>query len=180
MSAGEIYGCSFTGTVKGSMVGGISGVGGQYTMISQCFFEGDVQGRSAAAGICGNSPFTVIDHCISIAAIAGDGDRAGIVYSGDRGATNCYFNKDICKTDDERNLGRTTLQLTSSSFFEELKTNGFNTELWTKKANDKETGIAYYPSLGENNAVGVKYTTGLLFERADNALPPMDKILLLR
>lgn len=180
LSVGEIYGCSFTGTVKGHTAGGICGNAGQGTMISQCFFEGDVQGRSAAAGICGNSPFTVIDHCISIAAIAGDGDRAGIVYSGDRGATNCYFNKDICKTDDERNLGRTTLQLTSSSFFEELKTNGFNTELWTKKANDKETGIAYYPSLGENNAVGVKYTTGLLFERADNALPPMDKILLLR
>lgn len=39
MSAGEIYGCSFTGTVKGSMVGGISGVGGQYTMISQCFLK---------------------------------------------------------------------------------------------------------------------------------------------
>lgn len=93
------------------------------------------------------------------------------MYSGDSGATNCYFNKDICKTDDERNLGRTTLQLTSSSFFEELKTNGFNTELWTKKANDKETGIAYYPSLGENNAVGVNYTTGLLFERTDNATP---------
>ena len=171
LSVGEIYGCSFTGTVKGHTAGGICGNAGQGTMISQCFFEGDVQGRSAAAGICGNSPFTVIDHCISIAAIAGDGDRAGIVYSGDRGATNCYFNKDICKTDDERNLGRTTLQLTSSSFFEELKTNGFNTELWTKKANDKETGIAYYPSLGENNAVGVKYTTGLLFERADNATP---------
>lgn len=171
LSVGEIYGCSFTGTVKGHTAGGICGNAGQGTMISQCFFEGDVQGRSAAAGICGNSLFTVIDHCISIAAIAGDGDRAGIVYSGDRGATNCYFNKDICKTDDERNLGRTTLQLTSSSFFEELKTNGFNTELWTKKANDKETGIAYYPSLGENNAVGVKYTTGLLFERADNATP---------
>ena len=69
LSAGEIYGCSFTGTVKGSMVGGISGNAGQGTMISQCFFEGDVQGRSAAAGICGNSPFTVIDHCISIAAM---------------------------------------------------------------------------------------------------------------
>ena len=171
LSVGEIYGCSFTGTVKGHTAGGICGNAGQGTMISQCFFEGDVQGRSAAAGICGNSPFTVIDHCISIAAIAGDGDRAGIVYSGDSGATNCYFNKDICKTDDERNLGRTTLQLTSSSFFEELKTNGFNTELWTKKANDKEKGIAYYPSLGENNAVGVNYTTGLLFERTDNATP---------
>ena len=172
LSVGEIYGCSFTGTVKGHTAGGICGNAGQGTMISQCFFEGDVQGRSAAAGICGNSPFTVIDHCISIAAIAGDGDRAGIVYSGDRGATNCYFNKDICKTDDERNLGRTTLQLTSPDFFEKLiKDEGFNPDIWTKKANDKETGTAYYPSLGENNAVGVKYTTGLQFERADDATP---------
>ena len=169
LSVGEIYGCSFTGTVKGHTAGGICGNAGQGTMISQCFFEGDVQGRSAAAGICGNSPFTVIDHCISIAAIAGDGDRAGIVYSGDSGATNCYFNKDICKTDDERNLGHSTLQLTSSSFFEELKTKGFSPELWTKKANDKENGIAYYPSLGENNVVPVKYTTGLSFEITDDS-----------
>lgn len=66
-------------------------------------------------------------------------------------------------------MGRTTLQLTSSSFFEKLKTNGFNTELWTKKANDKENGIAYYPSLGENNAVPVKYTTGLSFEITDDS-----------
>ena len=169
LSVGEIYGCSFTGTVKGSMVGGISGNAGQGTMISQCFFEGDVQGRSAAAGICGNSPFTVIDHCISIAAIAGDGDRAGIVYSGDSGATNCYFNNDICNVEDEYKLGRSTQQLTSSSFFEKLKTNGFSPELWTKKANDKENGIAYYPSLGENNVVPVKYTTGLSFEITDDS-----------
>lgn len=137
-------------------------------------FEGDVQGRSAAAGICGNSPFTVIDHCISIAAIAGDGDRAGIVYSGDRGATNCYFNNDVydVKEEEEGKRGRSTLQLTSPDFFEKLiKDEGFNPDIWTKKANDKETGIAYYPSLGENNAVGVKYTTGLLFERTDNAIP---------
>lgn len=169
LSAGEIYGCSFTGTVKGSMVGGISGNAGQGTMISQCFFEGDVQGRFAAAGICGNSSFTVIDHCISIAAIAGDGDRAGIVYSGDSGATNCYFNNDICNVEDEYKLGRSTQQLTSSSFFEKLKTNGFSPELWTKKANDKENGIAYYPSLGENNVVPVKYTTGLSFEITDDS-----------
>ena len=168
---GEIYGCSFTGTVKGAEAGGISGNAGQYTKISQCFFAGDVQGEYYAAGICGYSPFKVIDHCISIAAVTSDKDCAGIVNSGDYGTTNCYFNNDICKADDKRNLGRTTLQLTSSSFFEELKTYDFNTELWTKKANDKEKGIAYYPSLGENNAVGVKYTTGLSFERADTNTP---------
>lgn len=176
LSVGEIYGCSFTGTVKGARAGGISGFVGQKAMISQCFFTGDVQGRSAAAGICGMSGAVVgiVNHCISIATIdttEDDDYLAGITNSRDSDATNCYFNKDICKADDERNLGRTTLQLTSSSFFEELKTNGFNTELWIKKANDKENGIAYYPSLGENNAVGVNYTTGLLFERTDNATP---------
>lgn len=177
LSVGEIYGCSFTGTVKGYTAGGICGNAGQNTIISQCFFAGDVQGKDSAAGICGMSGTVKdnINHCISIATIdtaKNDGYLAGITNSGDIDATNCYFNNDICKADDECNLGRTTLQLTSPDFFEKLiKGEGFNPDIWTKKANDKETGIAYYPSLGENNAVGVKYTTGLLFERTDNAIP---------
>lgn len=169
LSADEIYGCSFTGTVKGSMVGGISGVGGQYTMISQCFFEGDVQGKDSAAGICGMGG--TIDHCISIGNVKGNGELAGISNSGDPNPEKCYFNKDICNVKDDCDLGHSTLQLTSSSFFKELKDNGFDPAIWTKKANDKENGIAYYPSLGENNAVGVKYTTGLQFERADDVTP---------
>lgn len=175
LSAGEIYGCSFTGTVKGYTAGGICGNAGQDTKISQCFFAGDVQG-SSAAGICGRSGAVVdiINHCISIATIdtaENDAYLAGITNSQDYGVTNCYFNNDICNVEDTYKLGRTTLQLTSSSFFEKLKTNGFSPELWTKKANDKENGIAYYPSLGENNAVGVNYTTGLQFERADTNTP---------
>lgn len=174
---GEIYGCSFTGTVKGYTAGGICGNAGQNTIISQCFFAGDVQGKDSAAGICGMSGTVKdnINHCISIATIdtaKNDGYLAGITNSGDIDATNCYFNNDICKADDERNLGRTTLQLTSPDFFEKLiKDEDFNPDIWTKKANDKEKGIAYYPSLGENNAVGVNYTTGLLFERADTNTP---------
>lgn len=169
LSAGEIYGCSFTGTVKGSMVGGISGAAGQHTMISQCFFEGDVQGKDSAAGICGMGG--TIDHCISIGNVKGNGELAGISNSGDPNPEKCYFNKDICNVKDDCDLGHSTLQLTSSSFFKELKDNGFDPAIWTKKANDKENGIAYYPSLGENNAVGVKYTTGLQFERADDVTP---------
>ena len=174
LSVGEIYGWSFTGTVKGTEAGGISGNAGQYTKISQCFFAGDVQGKYNAAGICGYSPFRVIDHCISIAAVTSDEHCAGIVNSGYYGTTNCYFNNDVydVKEEEEGKGGRSTLQLTSPDFFEKLiKDEGFNPDIWTKKANDKETGIAYYPSLGENNAVGVKYTTGLLFERTDNATP---------
>lgn len=174
LSVGEIYGCSFTGTVKGYTAGGICGNVGQYTKISQCFFAGDVQGKDSAAGICGYSPFKVIDHCISIAAVTSDEDCAGIVNSGDYGTTNCYFNNDVydVKEEEEGKRGRSTLQLTSPDFFEKLiKDEDFNPDIWTKKANDKENGIAYYPSLGENNAVGVNYTTGLQFERADDAMP---------
>lgn len=175
LSAGEIYGCSFTGTVKGYTAGGICGNAGQDTKISQCFFAGDVQG-SSAAGICGRSGAVVdiINHCISIATIdtaENDAYLAGITNSQDYGVTNCYFNNDICNVEDKYQLGRSTQQLTSSSFFKELKDNGFDPAIWTKKANDKENGIAYYPSLGENNAVGVKYTTGLQFERADDVTP---------
>ena len=171
---GEIYGCSFTGTVKGAEAGGISGNAGQYTKISQCFFAGDVQGKYNAAGICGYSPFKVIDHCISIAAVTSDEHCAGIVNGGYYGTTNCYFNNDVydVKEEEEGKRGRSTLQLTSPDFFEKLiKGEGFNPDIWTKKANDKEKGIAYYPSLGENNAVGVNYTTGLSFERADTNAP---------
>lgn len=174
LSVGEIYGCSFTGTVKGYTAGGICGNVGQYTKISQCFFAGDVQGKDSAAGICGYSPFKVIDHCISIAAVTSDEDCAGIVNSGDYGTTNCYFNNDVyyVKEEEEGKRGRSTLQLTSPDFFEKLiKDEDFNPDIWTKKANDKEKGIAYYPSLGENNAVGVNYTTGLSFERADTNAP---------
>lgn len=171
---GEIYGCSFTGTVKGAEAGGISGNAGQYTKISQCFFAGDVQGKYNAAGICGYSPFQVIDHCISIAAVTSDEHCAGIVNSGYYSTTNCYFNNDVydVKEEEEGKRGRSTLQLSSPDFFEKLiKDEGFNPDIWTKKANNKENGIAYYPSLGENNAVGVNYTTGLQFERADDAMP---------
>lgn len=175
LSAGEIYGCSFTGTVKGYTAGGICGNAGQDTKISQCFFAGDVQG-SSAAGICGRSGAVedIINHCISIATIdtaENDAYLAGITNSQDYGVTNCYFNNDICNVEDKYQLGRSTQQLTSSGFFKELKDNGFDQAIWTKKANDKENGIAYYPSLGENNAVGVNYTTGLQFERADTNTP---------
>lgn len=164
---GEIYGCSFIGTVKGGTAGGICSQSGVYNKISQCFFAGDVQGKNSAAGICGKSG--TIDYCISIGNVKGNGELAGISNNGDPGSENCYFNNDICNVKDDCDLGHSTLQLTSSSFFKGLKDNGFDPAIWTKKANDKETGIAYYPSLGENNAVPVKYTTGLSFEITDDS-----------
>lgn len=164
---GEIYGCSFIGTVKGGTAGGICSQSGVYNKISQCFFAGDVQGKNSAAGICGKSG--TIDYCISIGNVKGNGELAGISNNGDPGSENCYFNNDICNVKDDCDLGHSTLQLTSSSFFKELKDNGFDPAIWTKKANDKENGIAYYPSLGENNAVGVNYTTGLSFEITDDS-----------
>lgn len=69
LDGGEIYGSSFIGTVKGATVGGICAHGGS-GKISQCFFEGDLQGRNATAGICGmGGNVGGINHCISIATI---------------------------------------------------------------------------------------------------------------
>ena len=81
LDGGEIYGSSFIGTVKGATVGGICAHGGS-GKISQCFFEGDLQGRNATAGICGmGGNVGGINHCISIATIditENDGNLAGI------------------------------------------------------------------------------------------------------
>lgn len=99
LSVGEIYGCSFTGTVKGYTAGGICGNAGQNTIISQCFFAGDVQGKDSAAGICGMGG--TIDHCISIGNVKGNGELAGISNSGDPNPEKCYFNKDICNVKDD-------------------------------------------------------------------------------
>ena len=64
LSYGEIYGCSFIGTVKGATVGGICAHVGS-GKISQCFFAGDLQGRNATAGICGmGGNVGGINHCI--------------------------------------------------------------------------------------------------------------------
>ena len=63
---------------------------------------------------------------------------------GDYGTTNCYFNNDVyyVKEEEEGKRGRSTLQLTSPDFFEKLiKGEGFNPDIWTKKANDKEKEI---------------------------------------
>lgn len=124
LDGGEIYGSSFIGTVKGATVGGICAHGGS-GKISQCFFEGDLQGRNATAGICGmGGNVGGINHCISIATIditENDGNLAGITNIKDYGVTNCYFNNDICNVEDTYKLGRTTLQLTSSSFSKNSK-----------------------------------------------------------
>lgn len=88
LSYGEIYGCSFIGTVKGATVGGICAHVGS-GKISQCFFAGDLQGRNATAGICGmGGNVGGINHCISIATIditENDGNLAGITNSRDYG-----------------------------------------------------------------------------------------------
>lgn len=90
LDGGEIYGSSFIGTVKGATVGGICAHGGS-GKISQCFFEGDLQGRNATAGICGmGGNVGGINHCISIATIditENDGNLAGITNIKDYGVT---------------------------------------------------------------------------------------------
>ena len=43
---------------------------------------------------------------------------------------------------------------------------GLNSTLWTKKANDKAAGIAYYPSLREDGAPSIGYKSGVILENS--------------
>ena len=79
---------------------------------------------------------------------------------------NCWYNSDtsgargIAGEDLEGAAkGLTTLQMTSA---DALTTMGLNSTLWTKKANDKAAGIAYYPSLREDGAPSIGYKYGVI------------------
>lgn len=83
---------------------------------------------------------------------------------------NCWYNSDtsgargIAGADLEGAAkGLTTLQMTSA---DALTTMGLNSTLWTKKANDKAAGIAYYPSLREDGAPSIGYKSGVILENS--------------
>lgn len=83
---------------------------------------------------------------------------------------NCWYNSDtsgargIAGADLEGAAkGLTTLQMTSA---DALTTMGLNSTLWTKKANDKAAGIAYYPSLREDGALSIGYKSGVILENS--------------
>ena len=159
-------------TENGSITGR-NNVGGIFGYASgtrgRCVNGNAVRGVRNVGGICGESQTPVIDG-INIGAVTGTENVGAICGSENDNVKNCWYNSDtsgargIAGADLEGAAnGLTTLQMTSA---DALTTMGLNSTLWTKKANDKAAGIAYYPSLREDGAPSIGYKSGVILENS--------------
>lgn len=159
-------------TENGSITGR-NNVGGIFGYASgtrgRCVNGNAVSGVRNVGGICGESQTPVIDG-INIGAVTGTENVGAICGSENDNVKNCWYNSDtsgargIAGADLEGAAkGLTTLQMTSA---DALTTMGLNSTLWTKKANDKAAGIAYYPSLREDGAPSIGYKSGVIIENS--------------
>lgn len=159
-------------TENGSITGR-NNVGGIFGYASgtrgRCVNGNAVSGVRNVGGICGESQTPVIDG-INIGTVTGTENVGAICGSENDNVKNCWYNSDtsgargIAGADLEGAAkGLTTLQMTSA---DALTTMGLNSTLWTKKANDKAAGIAYYPSLREDGALSIGYKSGVILENS--------------
>ncbi len=172
---GTIKNCYNTGTVSGngettsSDIGGVCGE--NYGTIEDCYNTGTVSGTGYVGGVCGYNDGGTIKNCYNAGAVKGEynvGGVCGYKYGGT--ITNCYYNKDICTVDgigdgEGSATGLTTLQMTDGKALKTMKFDSDDSE-WSKKANDKANGIAYYPNLAvlADDAPSVKYETKIVIE----------------
>lgn len=159
-------------TENGSITGR-NNVGGIFGYASgtrgRCVNGNAVRGVRNVGGICGESQTPVIDG-INIGTVTGTENVGAICGSENDNVKNCWYNSDtsgargIAGADLEGAAkGLTTLQMTSA---DALTTMGLDSTLWTKKANDKAAGIAYYPSLREDGAPSIGYKSGVILENS--------------
>ena len=159
-------------TENGSITGR-NNVGGIFGYASgtrgRCVNGNAVSGVRNVGGICGESQTPIIDG-INIGTVTGTENVGAICGSENDNVKNCWYNSDtsgargIAGADLEGAAkGLTTLQMTSA---DALTTMGLNSTLWTKKANDKAAGIAYYPSLREDGAPSIGYKSGVILENS--------------
>ena len=164
-------------TENGSITGR-NNVGGIFGYASgtrgRCVNGNAVSGVRNVGGICGESQTPVIDG-INIGAVTGTENVGAICGSENDNVKNCWYNSDtsgargIAGADLEGAAkGLTTLQMTSA---DALTTMGLDSTLWTKKANDKAAGIAYYPSLREDGAPSIRYKSGVILENSSADSP---------
>lgn len=161
------------GSITGrNNVGGI--IGHASDTKGRCVNGNAVSGVRNVGGICGESSTTTID-CINIGTVTGTDSVGAICGTNNKYTENCWYNSDtsgakgIAGADLEGAAqGLTTLRMTSA---DALTTMGLDSTFWTKKANDKKAGIAYYPSLREDSAPSIGYKSGVILENSSADSP---------
>ena len=132
VGGGEIYGCSFEGTLRNegnSSAGGICG--NNYGEIVYCYAFADVYSNYHAGGICGqeNGSYS-LNSCYFVGNVTGGTkDKTGAITGNNSQQTSyCYYDKERCNASDERSkiTGKTTQELC-----EMTNIAGFTDKLWT-------------------------------------------------
>ena len=163
---GTIYGCSFEGKVytTGAHAGGMC-YDNQGT-ISNCFVLADVKAGDCASGISVTNLSNSLESCYFVGNI--NSDIGGMISCSS--SSNCYYNKEVSiSPEDKAATGLTTLEMTSYGALAKM---GFDGDIWEKRLNDAENGVAYYPSLkGSTYVPSVKYAKKLELNREGDKEP---------
>ncbi|MGN0692715.1 MAG: GLUG motif-containing protein, partial [Oscillospiraceae bacterium] len=182
---GTIYCCYNTADVTGSQfAGGVCGISsfGRVSnnevipsYITNCYNTGDISCTDTASefvgGICGGNEVAYIKNCYSAGSVSGAANIGGICGNNpaDELFADCYYNTDLCETDNGAGTGLTTLQMTYSDALTNMSGLG---SLWARKDIDKAAQTAYYPYLkefGEASSPEVSYETKLAIEQVIDA-----------
>lgn len=168
---GTIYGCSFDGKIYGGAnnTGAVCGLNKK--TISNCFALANVEatnglvGGIAALGKEGSE----LKSCYFVGTAANT-NNSGVGLISLSPSENCYYNKQVCEFDKELSgKSLTTLDMTSYSALAKMN---FTDDIWEKRLNDTENGIAYYPSFkGSTYVPSVKYDKKLELNRVGDKEP---------
>lgn len=167
---GTIYGCSFDGKIYGGAnnTGAVCGLNNK--TISNCFALANVEATNGLVGGIAalGKEDSELQDCYFVGTVTTNANGLGVISV--TSSKNCYYNKEVCQfAEEESGTALTTLQMTSYGALAKMN---FTDDIWEKRLNDTENGIAYYPSFkGSTYVPSVKYTAKLELNRSGDEAP---------
>lgn len=170
VNGGTIYGCSFEGKIYGGAnnTGAVCGLNNK--TISNCFALANVKATNGQVGGIAalGKEDSELQDCYFVGTVTTNANGLGVISV--TSSKNCYYNKEVCQfAEEESGTALTTLQMTSYGALAKMK---FTDDIWEKRLNDTENGIAYYPSFkGSTYVPSVKYVKKLELNRVGDKEP---------
>lgn len=170
VNGGTIYGCSFEGKIYGGAnnTGAVCGLNNK--TISNCFALANVKATNGQVGGIAalGKEDSELQDCYFVGTVTTNANGLGVISV--TSSKNCYYNKEVCQfAEEESGTALTTLEMTSYGALAKMN---FTDDIWEKRLNDTENGIAYYPSFrGSTYVPSVKYDKKLELNRVGDKEP---------
>ena len=167
---GTIYGCSFDGKIYGGANNTGAVCGCNNGTISNCFALANVKATNGQVGGIAalGKEDSELQDCYFVGTVTTNANGLGVISV--TSSKNCYYNKEVCQfAEEESGTALTTLEMTSYGALAKMN---FTDDIWEKRLNDTENGIAYYPSFkGSTYVPSVKYDKKLELNREGDKEP---------